>query len=211
MVTGAMTLTNTGLRSKDKKIISEANRKERERRRRKMIVDQMKTYNELEGKRREDQVLERMKWMAKQEEELVYEKWRTEQCKNVIIDNRKLREARYDKRKEIDTQTAQWREEEMLKAMREQVAREVQTLKHRDIEMRILEKQAHRERRNQFGAELFDAIFEIANEAYIHQQESDTNEIDARNWHEWLQLFVEQMPIKGTLSKLADENLQDEE
>jgi len=45
MVTGPMTLTNTGLRSKDKKIISEANRKDRERRRRKMIVDQMKTYN----------------------------------------------------------------------------------------------------------------------------------------------------------------------
>lgn len=47
-----------------------------------------------------------MKWQSKQEEELVYEKWRTEQCKNVIIDNRKLREARYEKRREIDTQTA---------------------------------------------------------------------------------------------------------
>ena len=34
-----MTLTSTGLRSKDKKVISEANRKERERRRRKLIVD----------------------------------------------------------------------------------------------------------------------------------------------------------------------------
>lgn len=42
--TGPMTLTTTGLRSKDKKVIGEANRKERERRRRKMIVDQMKTY-----------------------------------------------------------------------------------------------------------------------------------------------------------------------
>jgi hypothetical protein len=40
----ALTLTTTGLRSKDKKVIGEANRKERERRRRKMIVDQMKTY-----------------------------------------------------------------------------------------------------------------------------------------------------------------------
>lgn len=70
--------------------------------------------------------------------------------------------------------------------------------------MRILGKQAHRERRNEFGASLFDAIFEIANEAYIHQQESDTNDIDSRNWHEWLQLFVEEMPIEGTLSKLAE-------
>ncbi len=57
----------------------------------------------MEQQKRKDQVLERLKWQAKQEEELVYEKWRTEQCKQVIIDNRKLREARYDKRKEIDT------------------------------------------------------------------------------------------------------------
>jgi len=41
---GAMTLTSTGLRSKDKKIVSDAHRKERERRRRKLIVDQMRTY-----------------------------------------------------------------------------------------------------------------------------------------------------------------------
>jgi hypothetical protein len=40
----AMTLTTTGLRSKDKKVISEKQRQDRERRRRKMIVDQMKTY-----------------------------------------------------------------------------------------------------------------------------------------------------------------------
>ena len=84
-----------------------------------MIVDQMKTCQDMETSRRQAEVLERMKWQAKQEEELVYEKWRTEQCKNVIVDNRKLREARYEKRREIDTQTAQWREEEMLKTMGE--------------------------------------------------------------------------------------------
>jgi hypothetical protein len=144
-----------------------------------------------------------MKWQAKQEEELVYEKWRTEQCKNVIIDNRKLREARYDKRREIDTQTAQWREEEMVHSLKDQMAREVSTLKDRDTEMRIKGKQAQRERRNEFGAVLFDAIFEIANEAYVHKQKSDSEEIDSRNWHEWLQLFVEEMPIEGTLSRLA--------
>lgn len=163
----------------------------------------------MEQKKRQDQVLERLKWQAKQEEELVYEKWRTEQCKQVIVDNRKLREARYDKRKEIDTQTAQWREEERLKEMREETARDMNTFHERDVEMRICEKQAHRERRNEFGAVLFDAIFEIANEAYIHKQESDSNDIDSRNWHEWLQLFIDEMPIKGTLSKLAELKMDD--
>jgi len=56
----------------------------------------------------------------------------------------------------------------MLKSMKNQMAREIDTLKERDQEMRILGKQAHRERRNEFGSVLFDAIFEIANEAYIH-------------------------------------------
>ena len=39
----------------------------------------------------------------------------------------------------------------------------------RDHDMRIFEKQAHRERRTNVGEILFDAIFDIANEAYIHQ------------------------------------------
>jgi phage baseplate assembly protein W len=55
-----------------------------------------------------------------------------------------------------------------LKEMKQQMVREINTLKDRDVEMRILAKQAQRERRNEFGSVLFDAIFEIANEAYIH-------------------------------------------
>lgn len=70
----------------------------------------------------------------------MYEKWRTEQCKQVIVDNRKLREARYDKRREIDTQTAEWREEELLKQLKGQMEREIDTFKDRDVEMRICEK-----------------------------------------------------------------------
>jgi hypothetical protein len=36
---GGMTLSSTGLKTKDKKTVTEKNRKDRERRRRKMIVD----------------------------------------------------------------------------------------------------------------------------------------------------------------------------
>ena len=48
--TGGITLTSTGLKTKDKKTITEQTRKERERRRRKMIVDQGKTHIEMEQK-----------------------------------------------------------------------------------------------------------------------------------------------------------------
>ena len=46
--------------------------------------------------------------------------------------------------------------------------RELDTLRNRDFEMRVVGKQAHRERRNEFGYALFDAIFDIADEAYNH-------------------------------------------
>lgn len=67
-----------------------------------MIVDQAKTHMEMDQSRREVQIVERIKRQAKQEKELTYVDWRTNQYKNVIIENRKLREARYDKRREID-------------------------------------------------------------------------------------------------------------
>lgn len=115
-----------------------------------------------------------MKREAKQEQELAYEQWRTNQCKQVIIENRKLREARYEKRRELDQQNSNWKEEEMLKSMKEQMDREMEVLKERDQELRIAAKQAQRQKRTNYADLLFDAIFDIANEAYIHQQKADT-------------------------------------
>jgi len=48
-------------------------------------------------------VLDLMKRQSNQEKELDYESWRTTQCKNIITENRKLRENQYEKRRELDT------------------------------------------------------------------------------------------------------------
>ena len=66
---------------------------------------------------------------------------------------------------------------------------------------------------------LLDQIIDIADEAYNHQQRLDSKEIDPRNWHEWVQLFLNDMPITGTLDKLANllpqesagENMEEQE
>ena len=52
-------------------------------------------------------------------------------------------------------------------------------------------------------AQLMDRIFDIADEAYVHQQKLDSKEIDNRNWHEWMQLFKNDKPIAGVHEKLA--------
>ena len=87
---------------------------------------------EMEEERREKEVCERMKRLSKQEEELQYEQWRTQQCKNVITQNRRLRDARFQKRRILDTQAAVYKEEQLLEQMHQQMNREIDSMKERD-------------------------------------------------------------------------------
>lgn len=59
--TGGITLASVGLRSKAKKPLDEKSRKERERRRMRMIADQMTLVKDIEKERREDEILTKMK------------------------------------------------------------------------------------------------------------------------------------------------------
>jgi len=45
----------------------------------------------LDGQQRETRMVELIKRKSNQEKELDYEVWRTNQCKNLITENRKLR------------------------------------------------------------------------------------------------------------------------
>ena len=51
---------------------------------------------------------------------------------------------------------------------------------------------------------LMDKIFDIADEAYKHQQRLDSQSIDPRNWHEWMQLFKADMPISEVNENLTE-------
>lgn len=75
--TGGLTLGSVGLRSQAKKPLDEKQRKDRERRRMRMIADQLGLMQDIERKRREEEVIERMQRQSKQEEELAYEAFRT--------------------------------------------------------------------------------------------------------------------------------------
>jgi len=63
--TGGITLGSVGLRSKAKKPLDQKARKERERRRMRMITDQMTILTDIEKNRREVEVVDRMKRQSK--------------------------------------------------------------------------------------------------------------------------------------------------
>lgn len=85
---GAFTLESTGLKQRTKKTLTEATRKQREKRRRRLINQQEELMKELELKQREGMVVDLIKHQSNQEKELDYEVWRTKQCKEVIAKNR---------------------------------------------------------------------------------------------------------------------------
>lgn len=142
-----------------------------------------------------------------QEQELVYEVWRTEQCKNVIMENRKLRDARYEKRRELDAQNALAREEEMLRTLDEQRRIDNDSMVQRENDLRKFKSLANREKRTDMCKMLFNEIFEIANQAWELQQKNNTSEIDQRNWNEWMKLFKHDTSIQDAFETTLDHTL----
>jgi len=68
----------------------------------------------LDQQQREARVLDLTQRKSNQEKELDYEVWRTNQCKNLIIENRKLREKQYERRRDLDIQNGIVKEETLL-------------------------------------------------------------------------------------------------
>ena len=79
--------------------------------------------------------MELIKKQSNQEKELDYQIWRTNQCKEVIAKNRQLRETQYERRRELDTDIANMKEEKMLQSMQEATQRLVAERSVRNEEM----------------------------------------------------------------------------
>lgn len=92
---------------------------------------------------------------------------------------------------------------EILKSEQDHTRRLVEEKLRRDVEMRQYEQDARSKENHQICASLLDKIIDIADEAYKHRQLMDSDKIDPRNWHEWLQLFIHEKEIANTHQNLA--------
>jgi len=92
----------------------------------------------------------------------------------------------------------------MLKTMQEATKTIVEERIVRSSEMGAYKSAQRTANHTDLCAGLLDQIIDIADEAYNHQQRNDSSDFDKRNWHEWVQLFLHDMPITGTLDSLAN-------
>lgn len=75
--TGGFTLASTKLKHREKQTYTEASRKQRDKRRKRLISNQMTVFDDLDRNHRESLVVDLMKFQSNQEKELQYEEWRT--------------------------------------------------------------------------------------------------------------------------------------
>lgn len=156
-----------------------------------MIVDQSKNQRQIDMERKQKMLLEKLIQESRQEEEIRYEIWRARQCKEVILEDRKLRDSQYSDKLIEMRNREQNREIDMLDQLNEQFRRSVDHYEARNDLLNIEEAVDNRDGTFKKCKVLVDILFEITEACYKHVQDGNTEDIDPRFWNENVQLFEE--------------------
>jgi len=126
----------------EKIMLNPISRRERDRRRRKIIVEQGKAQLEIENKRREEHLTQKLKKQSNQERQLHYETWRVGQNKYIVQQNRRLRDLMYEERYEMEMNFIERNEEEFLKFHKDNFVKDMEKeeFKKKDLEVSLNEK-----------------------------------------------------------------------
>lgn len=155
----------------EKIMLNPITRRERDRRRRKIIVEQGKAQLEIENKRREEHLTQKLKKQSNQEKQLNYETWRVGQNKYIIQQNRRLRDLMYEERYEMEMNFVERNEEEFLKFHKDNFVKDIEKeeLKKKDLEVSLNEKK--RTQNSNACRKMVDLIVDIAEvDRYIQIQ-----------------------------------------
>lgn len=129
------------------------------------------------------------------EKEIDYEAWRAYQCKNIIIEDRLLREAKFQRKRDDIIFQAQQQEEYLFGCLQQERDQEIEQKLIRQKELAVEYQTGKRMENYQMCNKLLDVIFEISELCFAHQQDRDTEEIDPRFWRECMTLFTEDIPL----------------
>lgn len=140
---------------------------------------------------RQDLALKKLDILSTIEADVANDIWKVTHYTELMIAHRKLRETRYERRREYDSEIAQLKERKMLERWIENTWLEVEleaAKAHRlEIDLQV-------EQRNQKGSEvesMLELLIGMTEEVFAFQQNKNSEDIDNRCWNEWLQLFKE--------------------
>ncbi|KAL2779801.1 sperm flagellar protein 2 isoform 2 [Daubentonia madagascariensis] len=169
-------------------------REQREKRRRRLLMDQLIAHEAQEEAYREEQLINRLMRQSQQERRIAVQLMHVRHEKEVLWQNRIFREKQYEERRLKDFQDALDREAALAKQAK--VDFEEQILREKKIREQIAVERAQALYKKHYSicAEIFDQILDLSTKVADYRMLTN-NMIPHKLMHDWKELFFNGKPI----------------
>ncbi|XP_058535993.1 sperm flagellar protein 2 isoform X1 [Ochotona princeps] len=187
-------------------------REQREKRRRRLLMDQLIAHEAQEEAYREEQLINRLMRQSQQERRIAVQLMHVRHEKEVLWQNRIFREKQYEERRLKDFQDALDREAALAKQAK--IDFEEQILREKEIHEQIAVERAQARYKKHYAvcAEILDQILDLSTKVADYRMLTN-NLIPHKMMHDWKELFFngkpiyEQASIKQLAAKPTEEQL----
>nr|BDX35567.1 sperm flagella 2 protein [Bos taurus] len=187
-------------------------REQREKRRRRLLMDQLIAHEAQEEAYREEQLINRLMRQSQQERRIAVQLMHVRHEKEVLWQNRIFREKQYEERRLKDFQDALDREAAL--ARQAKIDFEEQAIRDKEIheQIAIERAQARYEKHYSICAEILDQILDLSTKVADYRLLTN-NLIPYKLMHDWKELFFhgkpiyEQASLRHLPTKLSAEHL----
>uniref|UniRef100_A0A452GAE1 Sperm flagellar 2 n=1 Tax=Capra hircus TaxID=9925 RepID=A0A452GAE1_CAPHI len=187
-------------------------REQREKRRRRLLMDQLIAHEAQEEAYREEQLINRLMRQSQQERRIAVQLMHVRHEKEVLWQNRIFREKQYEERRLKDFQDALDREAAL--ARQAKIDFEEQALRDKEIheQIAIERAQARYQKHYSICAEILDQILDLSTKVADYRLLTN-NLIPYKLMHDWKELFFhgkpiyEQASLRHLPTKLSAEHL----
>ncbi|XP_021039606.1 sperm flagellar protein 2 isoform X3 [Mus caroli] len=169
-------------------------REQREKRRRRLLMDQLMAHEAQEEAYREEQLIHRLMRQSQQERRIAVQLMHVRHEKEVLWQNRIFREKQFEERRLKDFQDALDREAALAKQAKIDFAE--QTLREKEIHEKISVERAQQRYEKHYGicAEILDQMLDLCTKVADYRLLTN-NLIPHKMMHDWKELFFSGIPI----------------
>ncbi|KAI8510088.1 hypothetical protein Bbelb_125160 [Branchiostoma belcheri] len=170
-------------------------REEREKRRRKVLVDQLKAHDAQEEAHREEMLVNRLMRQSQQERRIAVQLLQARHEKDIIRKNRIFLEKQYDARRVKDFEDALNKEKELAQLAKLEYIE--QTKAEQELHDRIAAERAEQRYRRHYDMcmEVTLQIVDYATKFGEYRELTESELVPPKLFREWTQLFIEGHPL----------------
>ena len=179
--------------------------KERERRRRKLAVDQATTQARLDKQKTEDMLVEKLLNREKEEQKQAYIDERMRKCKAMQVENRRLKAVGIGETRDQQMKEIEERRIAEVKANEAQRFADIEDQRKQYAALRKEQKWARRRVNLEIASGLVDLLMDVAEETYATQQSNPGKKLKKEQWREFMDIFKagKKVSLRNVVKKVA--------